>query len=89
MDRERIARLLGSEPVAWRPVTGRGYSLIERGVVTLDDGRTAFVKRAVNDDTAGYLRDEHRMYAAVEASFLPRCSASTTTATAPCSRSRI
>lgn len=50
----------------------RGYTPAERWVVELDDGRSVFVKAAVNELTAGWLRNEHRFYAALEAPFLPR-----------------
>jgi hypothetical protein len=68
---EQIAKILGARPVARRRVE-RGYTPAERWVVDLDDGRTVFVKAAVNDLTAGWLRDEERIYAALEAPFMPR-----------------
>jgi len=67
-----LADLLGSRPVARRPVEGRGYTPAERWIVQLEDGRSVFVKAAVNELTAGWLRDEHRLYAALQASFMPR-----------------
>jgi aminoglycoside phosphotransferase (APT) family kinase protein len=39
-------------------------------VVELADGRSAFVKAAVNDLTAGWLRKEHRMYSELRAPFM-------------------
>jgi hypothetical protein len=65
-----VAGLLGSRPVARRRVEG-GYTPAERWVVELDDGRSVFVKAAVNDLTAGWLRDEWRMYAALQMPFMP------------------
>ncbi len=65
-----VADLLGSRPVARRRVEG-GYTPAERWVLELDDGRSVFVKAAVNDLTAGWLRDERRMYAALETPFMP------------------
>jgi hypothetical protein len=44
---------------------------MEHWLVELD-GERAFAKVAVDEPTAGFLRDEHRVYSAVEASFLPR-----------------
>jgi hypothetical protein len=45
---------------------------MEHWLVELDDGARAFAKVAVDEPTAGFLRDEHCVYSAVEASFLPR-----------------
>ena len=41
-------------------------------MVALDDGRSVFVKAATNDLTAGWLRNEHRIYEALSASFMPK-----------------
>lgn len=49
----------------------RGYTPAQRWLVELGDARTAFVKAAVNDLTAGWLRSEHRVYATLDADFLP------------------
>jgi hypothetical protein len=57
-----VAGMLGSPIVARRPVIG-GFTPAERYVATLEDGRSVFVKAAVNDLTAGWLRKEYRMYA--------------------------
>ncbi len=64
-------RLLGSPVVAERTVSG-GYTLAKRRVVTLADGRTAFVKTAVDELTRGWLETEQRMYAALSGPFMPR-----------------
>ena len=71
MNDEILAGLLGSPAVVRRRLE-RGYTPAERWVVALEDGRSVFVKAAVNDLTAGWLRDEHRMYAALEARFMAR-----------------
>jgi hypothetical protein len=72
-DIERVCRALGETPVAWRPAPGHGAPSHRRFVVELQDGRTTFVKIAALDYTAEWLRDEHRVYAALDgASFLPR-----------------
>jgi hypothetical protein len=42
-----------------------------RLVAELEDGSCAFVKIAVDDLTAGWLRDEYRIYSSVAGSFLP------------------
>ena len=53
-------------------MAGAGYTHNERRVVDLEDGRSAFVKAAVDEMTAEWLRAEHRVYAALAAEFLPR-----------------
>jgi hypothetical protein len=68
----RALKRLRAEPVAWRSVTARGYTPARRWVVTLDDGRTAFVKVATDDLTASWLRDEHVCYSMLRgARFMP------------------
>jgi hypothetical protein len=69
--RTAVARELGSKPTAWR-TAGGGYTHNERWIVELADGRTAFVKAAVDELSAGWLRDEQRIYASARGSFLPR-----------------
>ena len=71
MNDEILTGLLGSKPASRRRIGG-GYTPAERWVVELEDGRAVFVKAAVNDLTAGWLRDEHRMYTALEARFMAR-----------------
>jgi hypothetical protein len=68
---ERIARAVGSRPVAYRS-RGGGYSSADRFSVTLADGRSVFVKSAAEENLAGWLRREHEVYAALEGSFIPR-----------------
>jgi hypothetical protein len=70
-----LERLLGAPVIDERPVAG-GYTNARRDIVTLADGRTAFVKRAVDDQTRGWLEAEQRIYAAVSGSFMPRVLAS-------------
>lgn len=48
-----------------------GYTQARRLLAELDDGSRAFVKVAVDELTAGWLRDEHRVYTGVRGSFLP------------------
>jgi hypothetical protein len=49
-----------------------GYTPAHRWVVTLDDGRTAFVKVATDELTASWLRDEHVSYSLLRGSrFMP------------------
>ncbi len=51
---------------------GGGYTVALRWVVQLDNGTSAFVKHATDEDTAGWLRDEFRAYRAISADFMPR-----------------
>jgi hypothetical protein len=67
---ERVGRALGAPAVEWRQADG-GYTPAERWVVQLADGRSAFVKAAVDDLTAGWLRVEHRAYDDLRAPFQP------------------
>jgi hypothetical protein len=72
-DFERVRRALGMTPVAWRGASGHGAPSHRRFVVDLEDGRSAFVKIAALDYTAGWLREERRVYAALGGQpFLPR-----------------
>ncbi len=72
-DVERVRRAIGSAPVAWRAASGHGAPSNRRFVVDLEDGRSAFVKIAAYDYTAEWLRDEFRIYSALDGQpFLPR-----------------
>jgi hypothetical protein len=68
---ERVTAAVGVETVEFRSPKGEGYTNNERRLVRLADGGTAFVKAAVDDLTAEWLRDEWRVYAVVRAPFLP------------------
>jgi hypothetical protein len=68
---ERIEALLGARVVSAEPVVGRGYTHNRRERITLDDGRSVFVKAAVDDLSAGWLRLEHLVYANVVGTFMP------------------
>jgi hypothetical protein len=67
---ERIARAVGSRPVAYRP-RGGGYSSADRFSVTLADGRNVFVKSAVVEHLAAWLRREHEVYSTLRGAFIP------------------
>jgi hypothetical protein len=72
-DIERVRRALGTTPVAWRAASGHGATSHRRSVAELQDGRSVFVKIAAFDYTAEWLREEHRVYAALDGQpFLPR-----------------
>ena len=69
---QRVGEALGVEVVGLSAPPGEGYTNNERRVARLADGRSVFVKAAVDELTAGWLRDEYRVYAAVEEDFLPK-----------------
>lgn len=66
-----VLRLLGSPVVSSQTAEG-GFSPATRERVVLEDGRRAFVKAATGPMTSAWLRDEWRIYGAVEAPFIPR-----------------
>jgi GNAT superfamily N-acetyltransferase len=59
---DRIGSVLGSAVTQWRPVHG-GYTPATRVVVTLRDGRTAYVKSPNSDEQGQWLRAELAQYA--------------------------
>jgi hypothetical protein len=68
-----VALAAGAEPVAWEPLESRGYGRVNaHWRVTLADGRTAFVKHALTDEAAQWLRKERLVYESVRGSFMPR-----------------
>jgi len=66
----RLESLMNSQVTAVRPVQA-GYTAARRLVVSLAGGRSAFIKIATNEATAGWLRDEYRIYSSLNASFIP------------------
>ena len=68
--RAALANRLGVRPL--RRSAAGGYTLMERWLVELPHGTRGFAKVAVDEPTAGFLRDEHRVYSQVEQTFLPR-----------------
>ena len=69
---ERIERAVGAQPVGYETRPG-GYSTADRLRVSLDDGRTVFVKSADEPNLAGWIRREHEVYRSLDGqSFLPR-----------------
>jgi hypothetical protein len=67
---ERIERAVGSAPVRYEQRPG-GYSTADRYAVTLEDGRSIFVKSAEASLLADWLRREHEVYTALSGSFIP------------------
>lgn len=68
----QVAGALGAEPRSWISMAHRGCTNNARWIVRFTDGRTAFVKAAVDRQTAGWLRAEQRVYSNLHAPFLPR-----------------
>lgn len=67
--RDRVEGLLRRRIDDARPAAG-GYTNAARWIVTLDDGRTAYVKAATDEATARWLHREIAFYASVTAPFL-------------------
>ena len=68
---ERLSRLLGMEVRALTRVRSSGYTVAYHGIAELADGTTAFVKAATEPVTAGFVRDEQRVFGALSAPFMP------------------
>ena len=68
--REQIERIVGASVVSLEHVEGRGYTHAGRNRAYLADGRTVFVKSAVDELSAGWLRAEIGVYESVRGSFL-------------------
>jgi aminoglycoside phosphotransferase (APT) family kinase protein len=65
-----IQQIVGARVVSLEHVEGRGYTHAGRHRAFLDDGRTVFVKSAVDELSAGWLRAEIAVYESVRGSFL-------------------
>jgi hypothetical protein len=78
---ERVARLVGAEPVAWheRAAPWQPEGAVEGGnerfSVLLADRRRVFVKAARGELTAAWLRREHEVYAHLRGTFIPKLEA--------------
>jgi hypothetical protein len=68
---QRVSEVLGAALVSLRRIETRGYAAALHALAELDDGRTVFVKAGAEEITSGFLRDEIRVYRAVEAQFMP------------------
>jgi hypothetical protein len=69
--REEIESIVGARVVGLEPVEGGGYTVAGRHRAYLDDGRTVFVKSAVDELSAEWLHTEIRVYTALRGGFLP------------------
>lgn len=72
MIERRLKKLTGTAVAELARVQGRGFTPAGRFLVRFADGKRAFAKVAVNEDTAEWLRSELRVYSQVEGPFLPR-----------------
>jgi Phosphotransferase enzyme family len=68
---ERLSKLLGTEVRELKPVQSSGYSVAFHAIAELANGTTAFVKAATEPVTAGFIRDEQRVYGALSGPFMP------------------
>jgi Phosphotransferase enzyme family len=68
---ERLSRLLEGTVVSLSRIETRGYATAFHAVAELDDGRTFFVKAGAEDVTSGFLRDEIKVYRAIQEPFMP------------------
>ena len=69
--RSEIERIVGAGVVGLERVEGRGYTRAGRHRAFLDDGRTVFVKSAVDELSAAWLRVEIRVYTELRGNFMP------------------
>lgn len=72
---QRIAGLMHARLTGFRPASG-GYTAARRGVISFDSGVSVFLKAAVSQQTAEWLRAEYAVYrymnAEADADFLPK-----------------
>ena len=68
---KEIELLTGKSIASTRPVKG-GYTEACRVILPYTDTTSAFLKAAVNELTAGWLKDEKRMYEEVSGNFMPK-----------------
>ena len=67
-----VAAATGAAPLRWEPTVGRGYARNnERWRIELSNGRRGFVKVALDDSAAEWLRTEFLLYSSVRGSFMP------------------
>ena len=69
--KEQIERIAGAPVLELEFVQGRGYTHAGRHRAFLEDGRTVFVKSAVDELSAGWLRVEIAVYTQLRGSFMP------------------
>ena len=69
---DEVAQVTGAQPDGWEAIETRGYGRVcAHWRVRFADGRSAFVKHALTDDAAEWLRKERLLYESVRGSFMP------------------
>jgi hypothetical protein len=69
----QITRAAGAAPRRWERIESAGYARVSaHWRVELGDGRRVFVKHALTDEAAGWLRAELLVFGSAHGSFLPR-----------------
>ena len=67
-----VAYAVGANPVEWAAVASGGYGRVSaHWRVSLADGRSVFVKHALTQDAAEWLRRERLVYESVVGAFMP------------------
>ena len=67
-----VACAAGASPVEWSAIASGGYGRVSaHWRVSLADGRSAFVKHALTQDAAEWLRKERLVYESVGGAFMP------------------
>jgi hypothetical protein len=69
---ERVAAAAGRPIRSLRRIQTRGYAMAFHAIAEFADGSTAFVKAGAEEITSGFLRDELRIYQALEGPFMPK-----------------
>lgn len=71
MIEERVATAAGRPVRSLRRVATRGYAMAFHAIAEFADGSTAFVKAGAEEVTSEFLRDELRIYQALDGPFMP------------------
>ena len=71
MIEERVATAAGRPVRSLRRVETRGYAMAFHAIAEFADGSTAFVKAGAEEVTSEFLRDELRIYQALDGPFMP------------------
>lgn len=67
-----VAQAVGARPVTWEVIESGGYGRVNvHWRAAFADGRTAFVKHALTETAAEWLRKEGFLYESVSGSFMP------------------
>lgn len=67
---ERVKTLMASTPIDWREMR-KGHTAAETWVMRFENGKSAFVKHATDEQTATWLKSERSVYEFVQRDFLP------------------